>query len=407
MSATKTNHLPTLRFPEFFGPWKIGTLGSFVKRANSPVAVEPDTVYREIGVRSHGKGIFHKEPITGKSLGNKRVFWVHPRAFVVNIVFGWEQAVALTSAAEEGFIASHRFPMFVPVENKTDLNFLLRFFLRKRGKYLLELASPGGAGRNKTLGQSEFAQLDVTLPSLPEQKKITAFLDAVDGKIAALRQQHELLQAYKRGMMRKIFSQELRFKADGGTEFPEWEEKRLGEIAAFSKGQGVAKEDIVSYGIPCIRYGELYTTYSEVITKVESCIKESSSNYVTGQFNDVLIPSSGETALDISTASCLNVADVAIGGDINIVRGDFDGIFLAYYLKSFKRMDIARLAQGISVVHLYGSQLKSLKLKLPCSKEQQKIADFLSAIDAKIDAVSTQTEKMQTFKQGLLQQMFA
>jgi type I restriction enzyme S subunit len=125
MSAAKTKHAPPLRFPEFTEPWKTNSIDSYVKRYNKPVTVEPDRMYRQIGVRSHGKGIFHKEPVTGKSLGDKRVFWVHPHAFVVNIVFGWEQAVALTSTAEDGFIASHRFPMFVPVENRTDLNFLL------------------------------------------------------------------------------------------------------------------------------------------------------------------------------------------------------------------------------------------------------------------------------------------
>lgn len=406
MSVIKMKHVPTLRFPEFTEPWKTDSVDSFVKRYNNPVAVEPDCMYRQIGVRSHGKGIFHKEPVTGKSLGEKRVFWVHPHAFVVNIVFGWEQAVALTSAAEEGFIASHRFPMFVPVEKKTDLNFLLLFFLRKKGKYLLGLASPGGAGRNKTLGQNEFAKLDITLPSHPEQKKIASFVGAIDKKLQVLHRKHELLQNYKRGMTQKIFSQEVRFKADDGSAFPEWQKTKLGNIASFSKGQGVSKGDVVKDGIPCIRYGELYTTYREVIDKITSFIDANSSRYVIGQINDVLIPASGETALDISTASCLSVDDVAIGGDINIIRGDFNGVFLAYYLKNFKRLDIARLAQGISVVHLYGSQLKTLKLEIPQSEEQQKIADFLSAIDAKIGAVTGQIEKMQQFKKGLLQQMF-
>lgn len=406
MSAMKTNHLPTLRFPEFSGPWKIGSLGSFVKRANSPVAVEPDTIYREIGVRSHGKGIFHKEPVTGKSLGNKRVFWIHPRAFVVNIVFGWEQAVALTSAAEEGFIASHRFPMYVPVENKTDLNFLLRFFLRKRGKYLLELASPGGAGRNKTLGQNEFAQLDVTLPSLPEQKKITAFLEAVDGKIAVLSQQHKLLQVYKRGMMQKIFSQELRFKADDGSDYPDWKERCLGEISSRINSGGTPSSEISRYwggNCPWISGADFDNNSIKEVRRfvTDEGIKESST-FVASKGDLLLVTRTGVGKIAIAPL------DVAVSQDITAMsfRACMDERFVYYYFQHFKK-SLLKTNQGTSINGIVRRDLLKVAIAVPEEKEQQKIADFLSAIDAKIDAVSAQIEKMNTFKQGLLQQMFA
>ena len=130
--------------------WTVKSLGSVLERVSCPVI--PDVLYREIGIRSHGKGIFHKKPVLGKSLGNKRVFEVHGDCFVVNIVFAWEQAVARTTSNEVGMIASHRFPMYRPVDGLCDVDFLLYYFKTKKGKYLLELASPGGAGRNKTLG---------------------------------------------------------------------------------------------------------------------------------------------------------------------------------------------------------------------------------------------------------------
>ena len=97
---------------------------------------------------------------------------------------------------------------------------------------------------------------------------------------------------------------------------------------------------------------------------------------------------------------------VALGGDLNIIRSSVNGVFLAYYLNSNKKIEIARLAQGISVVHLYAGQLKTLLLSVPTSEEQQKIADFLSSIDQKIDFVATELNHAQTFKKGLLQQMF-
>ena len=109
-------------------------------------------------------------------MGNKSVFWIQPDCFVVNIVFAWEHAIAKTTQAEVGMIASHRFPMYKPKKGVLDLDFLLYYFKTARGKHLLGLASPGGAGRNKTLGQGEFAKLKIPVPSLAEQKRIVEVL---------------------------------------------------------------------------------------------------------------------------------------------------------------------------------------------------------------------------------------
>ena len=408
MSAVPKKYVPTLRFPEFEDDWSTSKVSDFVKRVSDPVNVVPDAQYREIGIRSHGRGLFHKEEVSGKSLGDKRVFWVHPEAFIVNIVFAWEKAVALTSDNEKGFIASHRFPMFVPKDGKADLEFFLLFFLREKGKYLLGLASPGGAGRNKTLGQKEFENIEVTLPPPNEQKKIAAFLRTVDERLDKLLRKRELLTEYKRGVTQKIFSQQIRFKADDGSYFPDWEEKKLMDDTSFLKGKGISKGDIVENGrIPCIRYGELYTEYSEVIEDVRSFTNDDPRQLILSKRNDVIIPASGEDRFDIARASCVIKEGIALGGDINILRSKFNGVFLAYYLNNAKRIDIARLAQGNSVVHLYGTQLSLLQVEIPHPDEQQKIADFLSTIDAKIEAVAGQINQMEAFKTGLLQQMFA
>lgn len=177
----------------------------FINRVNEPVDVEHDEKYREIGIRCHGKGIFHKVEKTGRELGGKRVFWVHPRALIINIVFAWERAVDVTSGNEKGFIASHRFPMFIPVEGRSDLDYLLYFFLSPKGEYLLNLASPGGAGRNKTLGQTEFARLKVHLPCLKEQQKIAQFLQSIDKKIDAVNEQIEQTKLFKKGLLQQMF----------------------------------------------------------------------------------------------------------------------------------------------------------------------------------------------------------
>ncbi len=144
MELAIEEQVPVLRFPEFDGEWKEKKVKDVLKRVSLPVKVAESEYYREIGIRSHGKGVFHKEPVTGKSLGDKRVFWVQEDTFIVNIVFAWEQAVAKTTKDEVGFIASHRFPMYEPLDNQSYLDYMVYFFLTKRGKSLLELASPGG-----------------------------------------------------------------------------------------------------------------------------------------------------------------------------------------------------------------------------------------------------------------------
>lgn len=244
-------------------------------------------------------------------------------------------------------------------------------------------------------------------PSLPEQTKIANFLTAVDEKITQLTQKSDLLSQYKKGVMQKIFSQELRFKDGDGREFPEWKEVLLGDVASFMKGKGISKADIDDEGItPCIRYGELYTEYGEIICEVKSKTNIDIKNLVLSEANDVIIPASGETQIDIATASCVQLSGVALGGDLNIIKSQENGVFLSYYLNNQKKLDIAKLAQGNSVVHLYSSQLKQLNIKLPIKSEQTKIADFLTAIDYKVTQTQAELDAVKQYKQGLLQQMF-
>lgn len=186
-----------------------------------------------------------------------------------------------------------------------------------------------------------------------------------------------------------------------------WEGKKLGEVAKFLKGKGISKSDVIENGkLPCIRYGQLYTHYKETINEVISYTDLSSDNLVLSLVNDVIIPSSGETQDDIATASCVMKNGIALGGDLNIIRTDISGVFLSYYLNNAKKKDIAQMAQGISVVHLYSTQLKTLNIIIPQKPEQQKIAACLSSLDEVITAESQKLEALKEYKKGLLQNLF-
>ncbi|MFM2386360.1 MAG: hypothetical protein RL660_1117 [Bacteroidota bacterium] len=186
--------------------WESKQLADVVTQIKNSVKVAPEQAYRQLGIRSHTKGIFYKEPVSGFYLGNKSVFHVEPDCFIVNIVFAWEHAIAKTTENEIGFIVSHRFPMYKPNPNMLDLDYLLYFFKSKKGKDLLALASPGGAGRNKTLGQKEFLKLKIPIPPLEEQRKIAAFLSNLDKEIELYQQKLEQLQIQKKGLMQQLLT---------------------------------------------------------------------------------------------------------------------------------------------------------------------------------------------------------
>ena len=172
--------------------------------------------------------------------------------------------------------------------------------------------------------------------------------------------------------------------------FPEftdkWKECELQDVASISKGAGISKDQLSDTGEPCILYGELYTKYkSEVITDVLSKTNIDTANLVRSKANDVIIPSSGETAIDISTARCVPFDNILLGGDLNILRlREQDGRFFSYQLNGVRKLDIAQIAQGVSVVHLYGESLKRLIVRYPSRSEQQKISSLLASIDERI-----------------------
>ena len=189
----------------------------------------------------------------------------------------------------------------------------------------------------------------------------------------------------------------------------EWEENRLSEIADLFKGNGISKEQLTDTGEPCILYGELYTKYkSEIISDVFSKTDIGTRKLVKSKANDVIIPCSGETAVDIATARCVPYDNILLGGDLNIIRlYDCDGSFMSYQLNGKRKYDIAKVAQGVSVVHLYGDHLKGVKTYNPCLEEQKKIAKLLSLLDERIAIQNKIIDKLQSLIKGISSRIFA
>lgn len=201
----------------------------------------------------------------------------------------------------------------------------------------------------------------------------------------------------------------LRFKADDGSEFPDWEEKKIGDIGCFIKGAGLSKADISNVGTPLILYGELYTTYSEVAYDIKRKTQAVVDDKYYSLIGDVIIPTSGESAEEISTATCVMVPGVVLGGDLNIFRSSIlDGRIMSYILNHQAKWKIAAIAQGKSIVHVQAKQLANIPVRYPVSEcEQQKIADFLSTIDTVIEKQKATVEAWEERKKGVMQKLFS
>ena len=202
---------------------------------------------------------------------------------------------------------------------------------------------------------------------------------------------------------------EIRFKNDDGNNYPNWEDKKLDNVFKFYKGKGISKIELSEEGIPCIIYGELYTKYREVIGVVKSKTNIKKELLFMSEIGDILIPSSGETQKDIATASTVMEKNVALGGDINILRSKetINSPYVSYYLKHIKNIEISKLSQGNSVVHLYSKQLSNLKIEIPHLEEQQKIGDFFMLLDKRIEQQEQKIALLKDYKKAMMQKIFS
>ena len=303
-------------------------------------------------------------------------------------------------------IASHRFPMYKTKQEKAYLDYLVWYFLTLKGKYLLELASPGGAGRNKTLGQSTFSRLKVTFPSYSEQYKIANFLSSVDKKIQQLTEKQSLLQQYKKGIMQKLFSLEIRFKDEQGHDFPDWGSVKLSEILEL-QDNAIDMADEKEYELITVRRRnggvDSRGRFKGKEVLVKNQFKLNSKQFVISKRQIVhgacgLVPEHLEGAI--------------VSNEYNVFEPIESKLDIKYFnifaTTLFMRKAFFINSDGVHIEKLLFKTRSWLKTKilLPNKNEQQKIVSFISVLDKKIEFVSQQIEQTQTFKKGLLQQMF-
>lgn len=385
-------------------------LKDIIERTANPIEVVPDQKYTQIGIRSHGKGIFIKEEVTGAELGNKRVFWIEPDCFIVNIVFAWERAVARTTSNLEGLIASHRFPMYKVDNLKVDLDYFTRLFLTKKGQMLLELASPGGAGRNKTLGQKEFLNLEIDLPTLEIQEYLSSFLKLIDKKIQLQQEKIDLLKEKKKGYMQKLFSQKLRFLKENGQPFTEWQSDKLNKYLLvhtnYNKDNKYGKHDVLSVS------GD-YGVVNQIEFQGRSFAGANLENYKIFEVGDIVYTKSPlkENPYGIIKANLFKTGIVSTLYTVyKIKENSCVPAFIQYYFESknttnnYFRPIISKGAKN--TINISDSATLENVVTFPSLQEQEKIADFLSSFDNKIKKEMIKLSVLDQQKNYFIQQMF-
>ena len=287
---------------------------------------------------------------------------------------------------------------------KPNKNYSTNFIFNYLDKSYEKIRDLSHGSNQDNLNLDIVKALQIPLPPLKEQEKIAEVLTTWD---KAITKQTELLEAkelQKKALMQKLLSGEVRF--DGFSD--KWKEVRIDKLFDFKKGQELSKEKLEKNGIfECILYGELYTTYSEVISEIKS--KTNIKEGIKSKIDDILIPASTTTsAIDLAIASTIQKDNVLIGGDINILRkktNNINGEFISKYLTHIKKMEIAKYAQGITIIHLYSKDFKHLKIQLPSLPEQQKIAEVLSLADDEINLLKNELEELNLQKKALMQKL--
>lgn len=364
--------------------WHAYLMRDILERVEVPVNVESDKEYVQIGIRSHGKGLFYKEPVLGKALGNKQVFWIQPNCFILNVVFAWEQAITKTTENEIGMIGSHRFPMYRPKDDLVDIDYLIYYLLTKKGTDILEAASPGGAGQNRTLGQERFLKSKITLPPLSEQQKIATILSTQDKVIELKEKLLVQKQQQKKYLMQQLLTGKKRLPGFNG----KWQFAKLENVSKYSASAASLKtyESHLECGP--------YPVYDASGCFGNIDFYENEQPYVS-----IVKDGAGAGRVALCKAKSSTI------GTLGCIFAK--GIDLSYLFYCMSAVNFQIYSNGSTIPHVYYKDYKNMMIYLPCEWEQKAIVEILSTADREIDLLQESVEAEKQKKKSLMQLLLA
>lgn len=416
LKSENTSKIPELRFPEFHDEWTEKKLDNISKissggtpnrsirpywNGNIPwittslidfnIIDKAEEYITEEGLSNSSAKLFPKETILMAMYGQGKT---RGKVAILNLEASTNQACAAITL-------------------KKDVNTIFVFqYLIKKYERVRNTANDGG---QKNLSAGLIKSIKISIPNLPEQQKIATFLTSIDERIQFLEKKKSRLEAYKKGVMQKLFSQQIRFKDDAGNDFPDWEEKRLGEIGEF-KTSSVDKK--IDDNLPLVNLVNYMNVYRHEIISNETKVNLMQVSATQTQLNsndlkkgDILFTPSSETPSDI--------------GHSVVIFEDLENTLYSYHLMRFRPAieialtyahyfcnipsvlkQISRFATGSTRFTISVESFSKVQVALPSLPEQKKIASFLTSIDKSIESIEKEIEGTTVFKKGLLQKMF-
>lgn len=415
----EVNATPELRFPEFEGDWFVKKLSDLLTFKNGVNAAKEDygNGYKFINVLD----IIQNDYITHERIiGSVKI---SESEFKNNIVEYGDILFQRSSETREEVGQANvyldrevtaTFGGFV-IRGKKKVEYDPSFMnaLLKTMRSRKEITSKSGGSTRYNIGQDTLSQVIIFTTRLEEQQKIATFLTTVDERISLLQKKKAKLEEYKKGVMQKLFSQEIRFKDENGNDFPDWEKKMLGEIGNTYNGlTGKTKVDF-GEGKPYVQYMQIFSNSKIDVDGFGLVEIDEGENQSKVQYGDVFFTTSSETPNEIGTASVMleEVSEVYLNSFCFGFRPnsltELVPYFSRYLFRSeLFRREIIKLAQGSTRFNMSKVELMKLKVLLPDEEEQIKIAAFLTSLDDSIESIEIEIDGSIEYKNGLLQKMF-
>lgn len=370
--------------------------------------IQDNQEYDLVTVKRSRGGVIRREHLKGKDISVKSQFYIKEGDFLISkrqIVHG---ACGLVPKELSGSIVSNEYCVLT---GKSGFYLPYMEFLSE-SLYFQQTCFHSSIGvhiEKMIFKLDSWFKWPFNIPPLSEQKRIVKILSTWDKAISVTEKLLANSQQQKKALMQQLLTGKKRLLDENGERFSgDWNSSKLGDLFNFKKGKGLSKSDLSESGInKCILYGELYTKYAEIAYEVIS--RTNSSDGQLSEPGDILLPASTTTSgIDLANATALSEGGILLGGDINILRPKvrLSSPFLAYFLTHMKKNEISSRAQGITIIHLYGGDLKSIDIVLPSTvQEQQKIATVLSAADAEISILEKKLACLKDEKKALMQQL--
>ena len=408
---TKKSDAPAIRFKGFSDAWEQRKLGDIADIVGGGTPSTGNQSYwdgdidwyapAEIADQIYANS--SQKKITGLGYENSSAKMLPPGT----VLFTSRAGIGKTAILTRKGCTNQGFQSIVPHRGELD-----SYFIFSRTEELKRYGELVGAGSTFVeVSGKQMAVMELMMPpTMREQQTIGGFFQQLDHLITLHQRKFEKLTNVKKSMLEKMFPQngssypEIRFK--GFTD--PWEQRKAIDIADYSKGNGYSKGDLTDAGTPIILYGRLYTKYQFAISEVDT-FAFPRNGAVYSQGNEVIVPASGETAEDIARASAVEKSGVLLGGDLNILRPfDFiNPLFLALAISNGEpQKELAKKAQGKSVVHIHNTDIQEVTIAYPSRTEQDRIVSVFRQLDNLITLHQRELEKLQNIKKSMLEKMF-